>query len=114
MKEGVGSEPTSPMHWVIPAGRSMPARLAGLTGFLAILFAGVAVAELIPPNDAYIAAALGVLALGFGVAGIKKAKDGFHGGGRSWFGLIGGFLAVGIATFVYLYPGALADIVYSL
>jgi len=81
---------------------------------MAIGLAVVSVLELLVPVDTYAAAALGVLAIGFGADGLRRARDGERGAGMSWFGVITGFISVAVAAFVYLYPGALNELVFSL
>ncbi len=107
----IGDSPSSAVHWLVPTGRSPQARLAGGIGFLSLLLAGVAVSGVLEVYGAYLAAGIAMMAVVFGVIGVQKASQGFHGGGRSWFGVAAGFIAIGVATYEYLYPEALLNLV---
>ena len=69
----VGASPDDPVHWLLPTGRSWESIVAGYLGLFSIVIVF-----------------LGPLALAFGILGLRRAKTGGHGRGRSIFGLVAG------------------------
>lgn len=63
-------------HWLVPVGRSGVSIAAGYVGLVALFVW-----------------ALGPVAIWLGVLGLRRARTGGHGSGRSWFGIVVGVLA---------------------
>ena len=104
--DGAGGEPSS------------EARGAVIVGVVALL-AGVVVAagllgDLGDDYDVYAALALGGISLILGALGLLRLREGHGGGARSWFGVLGGLVAVGAALYEFLYPGQVADLIFGL
>ncbi len=73
---GVGQEPSDPLHWVVPTGRSWQTITAGYVGLVSLL-----------------AFPLGPVAIVLGVLGLRAAgQQGSHGRGRAIFGIVTGCL----------------------
>ena len=71
---GAGDEPSDPLHWVVPAGRSWQTIAAGYVGLISLL-----------------AFPLGPVAIVLGVLGLRAAsRQGSHGRGRAVFGIMTG------------------------
>jgi hypothetical protein len=66
------------MHWILPIGRSGVSIAAGYVGLLSLFIW-----------------ALGPVAVGLGIWGLRRARVGGHGSGRSIFAIV-----VGVATSV--------------
>jgi hypothetical protein len=78
-----GSGPGDAMHWIVPIGRSGASIAAGYVGLVS-LFVWV----------------LGPAAIGLGIWGLRKARTGGHGSGRSVFGIVTGVLATIVGVVV--------------
>ncbi|HEY3436528.1 MAG TPA: hypothetical protein VGK35_02455, partial [Actinotalea sp.] len=78
-----GSGPGDAMHWIVPIGRSGASIAAGYVGLVS-LFVWV----------------LGPVAIGLGIWGLRKARTGGHGSGRSVFGIVTGVLATIVGVVV--------------
>jgi hypothetical protein len=76
---GVGLEPSDPVHWLLPTGRSWQSITAGYLGlFLFVPFLWF----------------LGPVALGLGVWALRESsRTGVHGRGRAVFGIVMGAIA---------------------
>ncbi|MCL3863188.1 DUF2510 domain-containing protein [Actinotalea sp. K2] len=85
---GSGEEPSDPLHWIVPTGRSGVSIVAGYVGLIALL---------VWP--------LGPVAVWLGTWGLRKARHGGHGSGRSVFAIIAG--ALGTVLGVLALTGAL-------
>ncbi|HEY8717105.1 DUF2510 domain-containing protein [Pengzhenrongella sp.] len=72
-----GAMPSDPLHWVLPTGRSGASIAAGYVGIFA-LFIWV----------------LGPVSVGMGIWGLRKARVGGHGSGRSIFAIVAGVVAI--------------------
>ncbi len=73
-RPGMGQEPTDPIHWLVPTGRSWQSIAAGYVGLFsfALFF-------------------LGPAAIVLGFLGLRAAnQQGTHGRGRSIFGIVTG------------------------
>ena len=71
---GGGEQPSDPLHWVVPAGRSWQTIAAGYVGLISLL-----------------AFPLGPVAIALGVFGLRAAsRQGSHGRGRAIFGIVTG------------------------
>ena len=76
------------MHWIVPVGRSGASIAAGYVGLVSLL---------VWP--------LGPVAVGLGIWGLRKARVGGHGSGRSIFGIVTG--VIGSLLGVLVLAGAL-------
>ena len=73
----LGAEPTDPVHWLIPTGRTWQSIAAGYVALFAI-----------------VVWFLGPIALGLGVWALKASQQGgAHGRGRAIFGIVVGALS---------------------
>jgi hypothetical protein len=71
---GGGEQPSDPLHWVVPAGRSWQTIAAGYVGLVSLL--------VFP---------LGPVAIALGALGLRAAsRQGSHGRGRAIFGIVAG------------------------
>lgn len=86
--------PNSATHWLAPVGRSWQSIAAGYLGLVCL------VAWLLGP----VGVIVGGVTLWFGVWGLRRARTGGHGRGRSIFGIIAGSVSalVGAAATVLL------------
>lgn len=82
--------PRDAVHWIVPVGRSGVSIAAGYVGLVAMFLW-----------------ALGPVAVWLGVLGLRKARTGGHGSGRSWFGIVVGTLASlgAVATLLFWLSG---------
>lgn len=71
-----GDGPGEVLHWIVPVGRSWQSIVAGYVGLAAIFF--------------WI---LGPVAIALGILGLRQARAGGHGSGRSIFAIVVGALA---------------------
>jgi len=72
--DGTGRDPSDPMHWILPTGRSGEAIAAGYLGLVSIFIVF-----------------LGPIAIWLGILGLRRANRGQgHGRGRSIFGIVAG------------------------
>lgn len=79
---GEASGPTSALHWIVPVGRSGASIAAGYVGLVALAIWPV-----------------GPLAIGLGIWGLRKARAGGHGSGRSVFAIVAGTLGTMLGVF---------------
>jgi len=83
---GAGQEPTDPLHWVVPTGRSWQTIAAGYVGLISLL-----------------AFPLGPVAIVLGVLGLRAAgRQGSHGRVRAIFGIVSGCFATFIAVVIVI------------
>jgi len=69
-----GADPTDPVHWLLPTGRSWESIAAGYVGLFSI-----------------VVVILGPIAIVLGILGLRRAHQGKgHGRGRSIFGIVAG------------------------
>jgi hypothetical protein len=82
--------PGEVLHWIVPVGRSWQSVVAGYVGLVA-LFVWI----------------LGPVAVALGVLGLRRARAGGHGSGRSVFALVAGGLAsvLALMTLVRMLTG---------
>ena len=74
---GLGENPSDPVHWLVPTGRSWQSIAAGYVALFATVIW-----------------VLGPVALGLGVWALRAAgRTGSHGRGRAWFAIVAGALA---------------------
>ncbi len=88
---GGGEQPSDPLHWVVPAGRSWQTIAAGYVGLISL-----------------VAFPLGPIAIALGVLGLRAAnRQGSHGRGRAVFGIVAGCIGslVGILVLGDLLDG---------
>jgi hypothetical protein len=84
--QGTGEEPSDPLHWVVPAGRSWQTIAAGYVGLVTIF-------TFFP----------GPIAIGLGVLGLRAARrQGSHGRGRAIFGIVTGCLGTFVAIMIVI------------
>ncbi len=84
-----GQDPSDPVHWILPTGRSSMAVVAGYLAIVAVFAPFLII--------------FGPLAIIFGLLGLKEIKrDGSHGKGRAWFGIIGGAFSTLIVGLLFL------------
>lgn len=82
----VGADPSDPMHWLVPTGRSGVAIAAGYLGLVSLFLVF-----------------LGPVAILFGILGLRSAdKNGTHGRGRAWFGIIAGIFGTVVTGYLLL------------
>lgn len=75
--QGLGAHPGDPVHWLLPTGRSGWAIGAGYAALLA-----------------WLVWPLGPVALACGLLALRSIRrDGSHGAGRAWFGIVVGALS---------------------
>jgi len=82
-----GGQPSDPLHWVIPVGRSWQSILAGYLGLF-----GLVIWVLAPA------------AVGFGAWAMVVGRTGGHGRGRAVFGIVTGVLGTAFGL-IYLVNG---------
>ena len=82
--------PGEGLHWVVPVGRSWQSIVAGYVGLVALFLW-----------------ALGPVAIGLGVLGLRRARSGGHGSGRSVFAIVAGTIAslLGAVTLLGMVTG---------
>ncbi|MDQ1625804.1 MAG: hypothetical protein QOJ49_1302 [Actinomycetota bacterium] len=86
-RPGVGQDPSDPVHWLVPTGRSWQSITAGYLGIF-----------LLVPYLWF----LGPFALGFGIWALRvSSRTGSHGRGRAVFGVVMGAIAtLGLGWYV--------------
>jgi len=80
----IGASPSDPVHWILPVGRSGVSIAAGYIGLVSLFVWG-----------------FGPVAVGMGIWGLRRARAGGHGSGRSIFAIVAG-VASSMLGLVYL------------
>jgi hypothetical protein len=82
--QSLGEEPSDPMHWVLPTGRSWQTIAAGYLGLVSLF-------TFFP----------GPFAIALGVLGLRAAsREGSHGRVRAIFGIVSGSIGTFIAVLI--------------